>query len=54
MNGVSGTLRELQVGRARAVERLMIERNIDPSRIRVGPGSQGDADSNRNVGVVIR
>lgn len=54
VDGKDGTLRELQTGRAKRVADLLIEKGIDWQRIQFGPGSQGDKDENRNVGVEIR
>ncbi len=41
INGSAGTVGELKVGRARAVEAFLIERGVDPKRVRVGSGKTG-------------
>ncbi|MBK6730651.1 MAG: hypothetical protein IPG60_06670 [Bacteroidetes bacterium] len=51
--GEYNTIGELQIGRAQAVEGLLIEKGIDPNRITVGTGTQRSSDANRRVGIKI-
>jgi hypothetical protein len=54
VNGHEGTMGELQVARARAVEAVLIKNGIDPKRITVGTGTHRNKDENRRVGINIR
>lgn len=55
INGIGGTIRDLQVGRARRVEKSLIEDfGIDPKRITIGTGSNRNDDRNRFVGIRIK
>lgn len=48
INGSACTVGDLKVGRARAVEVFLIERGVDPKRIRVGNGKTG-SDRSRDI-----
>ncbi|MGV0996423.1 RHS repeat-associated core domain-containing protein [Empedobacter falsenii] len=48
INGSAGTVGDLKVGRARAVEAFLIERGVDPKRVRVGSGRTG-SDRDKDI-----
>lgn len=55
VDGRNATILDLQIGRARQVEKSLIEDfGIDPKRITVGTGSNKNDDKNRFVGVRIK
>jgi len=45
------TTADLQIGRARAVQKALIEKGIAPSRITIGTGTYRNSDTNRRVGI---
>lgn len=55
VDGRNATILDLQIGRARRVEKSLIEDfGIDPKRITVGTGSNKNDDKNRFVGIRIK
>ncbi len=55
INGSTGRVSDLQIGRARRIEKSLIEDfGIDSKRITVGTGSHKNDDKNRFVGVRIK
>lgn len=53
VNGKDGTIRELQIARAKKVAQTLISKGIDYKRIKFGAGAQKNSDQNRFVGVRI-
>lgn len=54
INGSVGTVGELKVGRARSIEAFLIERGVDPKRIRVGSGRTGSDENDISTTFIFK